>query len=73
MLERWKILVAPRCGPPNIPAIYGGCVRTLPYGGYDEHSSSRVRELLATDQDCCDLVDDEILGLVREIYRRHRR
>jgi nicotinic acid mononucleotide adenylyltransferase len=68
MLGRWKLLVAPRGGPPSIAARHSAAVQLLRCAGYQEDSSTRVRGLLAAQADCGGLVHERILNLVREIY-----
>lgn len=68
MLQGWSLLVAPRAGEPEVAPHRLPAVQSLACTGYDEYSSTRVRELIAAKGDYSGLVDESILDVVREIY-----
>ena len=69
MLEEFRLLVAPREGPYEAPESLRRVVRSLPVGGYDDCSSTRLREALASGGDWQRLAPPEIAHIIREIYQ----
>lgn len=69
MLQEFKLLVAPRAGPYVPPPEFQHVVRNVAPGDYDGCSSTLVREHIKTGQAWRDLVPDDIVEMIEQIYR----
>ncbi len=68
MLREFELLVAPRGGHFSPPEEYRHRIHTLNVSGYEEVSSSEVRERIARGEPWEQLVPEKIRERVREIY-----
>jgi nicotinate-nucleotide adenylyltransferase len=69
-LREYQLLVAPRRGSYAAPAEMRGRVHALPMAqDYDELSATEVRDRIQRGEAWEHLVPEEIVSLVREIYR----
>lgn len=74
MLQEFALLVAARQGEFTVPAQFAQRVIPLRLNGsFDEVSSTEVRRRMAAGEPWEDLVPNEIVDLVREIYANQRR
>jgi nicotinate (nicotinamide) nucleotide adenylyltransferase len=71
MLAEFELLVAPREGEFTADPRFQSRVRTLSLeGGFDDCSSTRVRDALQTGSDWRSLTPGQIVDLVESIYRQ---
>lgn len=68
MLGEFELLVAPRDGHFQAPEKFGHRIHPLHVTGYEEVSSTEVRERIARGEDWEQLVPEKIRGQVRAIY-----
>jgi nicotinate-nucleotide adenylyltransferase len=68
MLREFELLVAPRGGHFSPPAEYRHRIHTLHVSGYEEVSSTEVRERISRGESWEQLVPEKIRERVREIY-----
>jgi nicotinate-nucleotide adenylyltransferase len=67
-LQEFHMLVASREGDYNVPPEYAGSVRLVKMPpGYDEHSSSAVREAMDTGRPWEHLVPENVVGQIRKL------